>query len=64
MVKERKGQILKGLILDVKGFELDFENHEQESGIIRSAIRNITQDMLWKIMALGGGDGEGDRRIS
>lgn len=38
MMKERRGQILKDLIHDVKEFELDSENHEQERSIIRSAF--------------------------
>lgn len=38
MVQERKAQILKDLINDIKELELGSENHEQESDIIGSAL--------------------------
>lgn len=36
--KGKKGRILKGSINGIKEFELDSENHGQESDIIRSAF--------------------------
>lgn len=38
MVKKRKSQILKDLLYDIKEYELDSENHEEESDITGSTL--------------------------